>query len=277
MISRLLSHRRVGLLAAYAKGNRNQVSMARLLHEVLRPGMAARARDYIERIVPQGDHNLFYIKGVADPIHWPKQLAERELFQIINELMDPESWHYYEIPETSLNPDDVVVDCGTAEGLFTLKAARKCKFVYAVEPAPSWMKPLKLATQSLDNVQILPVALGAKKGEAFMTDSGIDSRVSASGTGFSIEVSTLDDLFACRGIRITYLKADLEGFELEMLAGATETIKTYKPKIAITTYHHRDHARQVQEILKGLVPEYHFKTKGIMPFSGIPEMLHAWA
>ena len=38
--------------------------------------------------------------------------------------------------------------------------------------------------------------------------------------------------------KITYIKADIEGFEQEMLLGAEKTIKKNKPKLAPTQFNH---------------------------------------
>ena len=53
--------------------------------------------------------------------------------------------------------------------------------------------------------------------------------------GSSIEVTSIDDYF--QNEKITFLKADIEGMEMEMLNGAENIIRTQKPKIAICAYH----------------------------------------
>ena len=57
---------------------------------------------------------------------------------------------------------------------------------------------------------------------------------------------------------ITFLKADIEGEELNMLKGAENTIKKYKPKMAISVYHRPDDLFSIFEYIKKLVPEYAF-------------------
>jgi hypothetical protein len=75
---------------------------------------------------------------------------------------------------------------------------------------------------------------------------------------------------------LTYLKADLEGFELAMLRGAERTISRYRPKLAITTYHRADHASEIAAFLRRVEPRYRILTKGIDAVTGSPVMLHAW-
>lgn len=74
------------------------------------------------------------------------------------------------------------------------------------------------------------------------------------------------------------IKGDLESFELEVLHGDKETIKRYKPKIAFTVYHPRNDWKQILFFLRGLVPEYAYRIKGLS-YNGKqarPVMIHLW-
>jgi hypothetical protein len=127
-------------------------------------------------------------------------------------------------------------------------------------------------------VTVLPVALGAEPGEAYLSGGALDSSVSANARqgGHSVTVETIDRLFIDRDRPLTYLKADLEGFELSMLAGAQRTIARYLPKVAITTYHRAEHAEEITSFLQGVDRRYRILTKGIDAETGSPVMLHAW-
>jgi hypothetical protein len=63
---------------------------------------------------------------------------------------------------------------------------------------------------------------------------------------------------------------------MEMLEGAREVISRNKPKIAITTYHRSEHAKQISEFLLSCCPSYKIKLKGIAEDVLGPVMLHAW-
>jgi hypothetical protein len=49
---------------------------------------------------------------------------------------------------------------------------------------------------------------------------------------------------------------DIEGEEIKALVGATETIKKYKPDLAISVYHNINHIWDIPLFLKSLVPSY---------------------
>lgn len=135
---------------------------------------------------------------------------------------------------------------------------------------------MKLTFDQIDNVETLETALSDVKGDAVIQQSigGISSKVKLSTDGIPNKVDTIDKLFKDKPI--SYIKADLEGFDLQMIKGARETIIKNKPKIAITTYHRKDHAELISEFLRSIVLEYNIRVKGIELRNGSTIMLHAW-
>ena len=63
------------------------------------------------------------------------------------------------------------------------------------------------------------------------------SRVTQQQTACSVKAVALDN---CVSDEVTFIKMDIEGVELEALKGSKETIKKYKPKLAICVYHKKE-------------------------------------
>lgn len=265
---------RLQILLFWLKEKRN-VSFLSLLRAISRPRFKKRASRYITSIQEEGaDYVVAFQEG--QKLYFPKSVSLAALYHVVCEICDRKNWHYYEIPETKVKPDDIVVDCGAAEGLFSLLIQDRCREVYVIEPSPIFLTSISKTFKDKSNVTILPVALGKVTGTMYLTNEGMESKVSEKENGPAITIETIDNLFFHQGKKITYLKADIEGYELEMLEGARLTIKECKPTIAITTYHHREDAKEITHFLKSLCPDYNIITKGIDDTCGAPIMLHAW-
>jgi FkbM family methyltransferase len=197
------------------------------------------------------------------------------LYQSIAEQLCSWQWHYYEIPETRVE-GGVVFDCGAAEGLFALLVQDRADQVHCFEPLPDFRAALQRTFSKNDKITVVPVALGRQEGEAMLSTDGFSSRLDAAIGTVRVRVETIDGYCARIGTAPTYIKADLEGAEPDLLLGAERTIREHKPKIAITTYHEKGHAELLRSILSSFRPEYRFHVKGIEDRWGEPVLLHAW-
>jgi FkbM family methyltransferase len=52
------------------------------------------------------------------------------------------------------------------------------------------------------------------------------------------------------------IKLDVEGFELEALRGAIDTIRAYRPELAVCVYHKNDDVFEIPQMIKSILPEY---------------------
>ena|SRR2546426_5564856 len=268
-------HRRIGVFLHWLRGRRNGVTGAELLSFLLSPPAQARAGRLIDAIREDVDIFRVHLVGVREPLVWPKSVDLSWLYVVLAEQSCPDDWHYYEVPQTSVQPDDVVVDCGAAEGLFTLRVTGRAKQVYAVEPLPLWVNCMRRTFEGVTNVQVVPCALSDRPGRLRLQSRGLASKLDQEGE-IEVSVETIDSLFFNKGVEVSYLKADLEGHDFKMLLGARRTIAQSGPRIAITTYHAPDHAPLMIDFLKTVNPRYQFRTKGIETAFGAPMMLHAW-
>lgn len=190
---------------------------------------------------------------------------EKSLTQLkctARELLNPFHPHYYLSYGTKIKRGDVVVDCGAGEGLFTAIAERMASMVYSIEPLPSFALCLRYAFSDKPNIKIMEYALGDRNQIMGFEDDGTTSRLSSKGQ-IDVAVRTVDSLFFDEGIPIDYIKADLEGSEIDMLRGAEKTIESCKPRIAIATYDGPDYALRVKKLLRKCNPSYRVRSRGI--------------
>ena len=267
------------MLKHFLLGRRNGIRWSELIRRLTRPSASQRAQAMIAEIIDGDEWLKVKLHQFPISLYWPKDIDLTWLYQVIAENLYPDDWHYYEWEQTIIDKEDTVADCGAAEGLFGLIASSRCRQVYSIEPFPLFVSALQKTFASRENVKILPVGLSDRPGSATLVGSGIMAQIGdaqPNGAGVPVPVSTLDDIFFHKDNPVSYIKADLEGYELNMLEGARNTIAAYSPKIAITTYHKADHAKRISEFLTGINPKYNIKVKGIEPMWGEAVMLHAW-
>jgi FkbM family methyltransferase len=144
----------------------------------------------------------------------------------------------------------VFVDVGANDGYYTLFAARRVGSsgrVVAAEPSSRERAHLQrnLGRNGLDNVAVVPAAIGAAPGLAdlhlahgvhaghnTLGDFAHDDVVRASLERVSVE--TLDAVVARLGLgRVDFVKIDVEGAEASVIAGASSLLTTMRPLLLI--------------------------------------------
>jgi FkbM family methyltransferase len=75
----------------------------------------------------------------------------------------------------------------------------------------------------------------------------------------SVLTITIDDIVKQKNIdRIDFIKMDIEGAEFNALKGAENTIKAFKPKLAISAYHKFDDLYRLPKLIKSIRNDYRF-------------------
>ncbi|MEI6516922.1 MAG: FkbM family methyltransferase [bacterium] len=149
----------------------------------------------------------------------------------------------------TLPPVCRVIDGGANIGSFSLfvKWLRPLAHIIAIEPSASNRAYLQrnLTDNRAQGIEMLPVALGAAAGEAWISGVTSDGLRTGSQGSERVKVVNLGDI-----IRepVDLLKLDIEGAELDVLCGAGKALAMVKR--AVIEYHHRNgQLLQVPELL----------------------------
>lgn len=138
--------------------------------------------------------------------------------------------------------EEVFVDCGGFRGEttedFIEYVSGKYKRVYCFEPDKKLAEIARdRLEKELDRIEVLPYGVGKEEDVLSYRAVGNGSgNFSADGTE-QIRVARIDDIVKKKA---TYVKMDIEGMEEDALAGAQETIRNNRPKLAISVYHKCD-------------------------------------
>ncbi len=167
----------------------------------------------------------------------------------------------------SISNDEILFDCGAFTGDtiedFVTFTNKKYKKIVAFEPDEKNVKRLNaFINNKIENVVVIQKATGDKNGKvSFLNKGNMFSKtvdVKDSSDELSVDIVRLDNYI---DYHPTLIKMDIEGSELDSLIGATQIIKTQKPKLAICIYHMPFDFYEIPKFLKSLVPEYKFKVR----------------
>ncbi len=166
-----------------------------------------------------------------------------------------------------VNEDDIVFDFGANYGLFSAIAATMAYRgrVYAFEPVEETRKVLQRTVELYDNILIEPYAISDKCGKTQIDVSTYESNqgaasimnVNCQSVTQEVDMVSLDDFVEAHHIeKVDFIKADIEGAERLLLAGAKETLRKFAPKLAICTYHYPEDGALLEFMIKQANPDY---------------------
>lgn len=168
---------------------------------------------------------------------------------------------YFEEEFIQFGKEEVFLDCG-AYDLFNSKRLQELtggKVVksYAFEPDKQNYKNCleMIKKQGLSYIELFPYAVWSHKDKlCFAANGNADSEISVSGKEV-ISAEAIDDIIS-DNTKVTFIKMDIEGAELDALHGAQKTIQRCHPKLAICIYHKPEDMYEIPLYIKEIVPDY---------------------
>lgn len=175
----------------------------------------------------------------------------------------PEGSYFYKNSKLGIDmmvySGDVVIDAGAWIGDFSAVAAYYGAMVYAFEPTPGTYELLKQTAKLNSNIIPVCSGLGASTESVNMVEiPGTNGSNFISEEGNTvIQLMKLDDFVAENNIeKVDFIKADIEGFERELLKGATWVLQNHEPKLSLCTYHNKEDPQLLKNLILAANPKY---------------------
>lgn len=232
---------------------------------------------YNRKHFKENDFRVYYKNG-----HFEYRFDEGVTFGSYENMTDElkRSLRGY-LAKYSLKPGDTVIDCGAYIGEFTLYAGMAVGAagkVIAFEPDAGIYKKLlaNIELNGLKNVIAVNKGLWSKDGVLKFVGDNIKgySFMFAESTAGAVDapVVSLDSELARLDLKhVDFIKADIEGAELEFMRGAVKTLGSGSVKVAIASYHAIDGKKTCFELEKMLT------SLGYTPETSHPKHLTTYA
>ena len=116
---------------------------------------------------------------------------------------------------------NTVLDIGAWCGTWSAELAPHCKKIYAIEPDRTHVECLLKNLSSFDNIELLDYAMGDTETSVSLTDDDFTQARRIYSIG-DILMKTVDSF---KFEDVDLIKIDVEGFEMNVLRGAKDTLK----------------------------------------------------
>ncbi len=237
----------------------NRYSMWKQRKEKVVPKSMIEAREFFEANQLRIDYISSFLADEKSRDTFHKLIHMRQYY----ETSDIPQYNYFDqyFPRDIIcfDENEVFVDGGGFTGDTLLKFRKLCpnyKKIITFEPDQKNILYMKKKCRNVRDLKIIEAGMSdIDGGGSFRQDAtGMYSSFVQENTGLTIPLVKMDSLNECKDA--TFIKMDIEGFEMNALRGGKEIIKTRKPKLAICIYHSNEDMLRIAEYVHELVPEY---------------------
>ena len=146
------------------------------------------------------------------------------------------------LASTWVNSGDVVFDIGANVGIYTLLFSDRVGSsgrVIAFEPSPRNIRYLRRHVDLNRAENILVVEAAVSRGVGIVrfdtAETAATGHLSVQGS-LDVVTTTIDHFAESTGLVPSHMKIDVEGAEADVIQGAVETPKRYRPRILLATH-----------------------------------------
>lgn len=183
--------------------------------------------------------------------------------QLIGQIYDSSSNQYFDRELICFSGSEIFIDCGSYIGDTVDSLLSKYRFnngeIFCFETDIDNYTILKRHISELEkNIgfkgHCYNLAVWSKVDTLHFNAIGSESGFVDPMGSIEIPAKPLDVLL--KNKKVDFIKMDIEGAEINALAGAFHIIQEYKPVLAISVYHKPEHLFQIPMLIKAFEPDY---------------------
>jgi FkbM family methyltransferase len=196
-------------------------------------------------------------------------------FVVSEHTYNYESFYYFNNDVLKLEDHEVLIDGGAFDGDSAKEFIKACELkgltydeIFCIEADSANYEVL--SENFRDNEKVTPINLGlwssktqlkfANSETMFITEARIiDSSIEMARSEENVSNATIDTIKIDdigNNQKISFIKMDIEGAELEALKGAERVLRRDKPKLAISLYHKKTDIYEIPLFIHSICPEY---------------------
>ena len=167
-----------------------------------------------------------------------------------------------------ISNDEVFIDGGAFVGDTLREFIKFGKGkIYAFEPNPENFRQLLKLRKDIPNLICINKGLWVEPNTLYFKSAIATSAgsITEDATEIRVQVDSIDNVL--KGDKATFIKMDIEGAELMALKGSENTIKKYKPKLAISVYHRKDDLLTIPQYIKSISDSYRLYLRSHLPYT----------
>lgn len=178
-------------------------------------------------------------------------------------ICDDYGKQYFDQEIINFKEDEVFIDGGAYNGDSIKLFLKNSKNIYykiiGFEPDIKNYKALNnfIKDENVKNAYTYNLGLFKEKKKLYFdvtTNGGASSSFINNNGGESIMVDSIDNVL--NGEKVTFIKMDVEGSEVDAIIGAEKTIKKYSPTLAICAYHKKEDFYRIPLLIKSINENY---------------------
>jgi FkbM family methyltransferase len=183
-------------------------------------------------------------KAISDPIQSIRLPTGLELFLFSDNAFSSDvfvttcdvDWGAEALFARFLNQEGALLDVGAHIGYYSLYMLPLVKRVYAFDPNPDVQKWLRKNLDRYPNAHVVQKAVGKSAGKQFFVPTTTPDLAhldysNADPRAIEVDIVTIDGFVATEGLKVSGIKIDVEGYDLDVIIGSRSTLIEQQPLV----------------------------------------------